>query len=219
MRFAKTPRSNSSERRALRVLALGPNRLRQFPAYSAGHRHLPSGQSRISGAGGFSPSKRRGAFRISRHGGRHGFAYDDDQWLGRRRLGVGGIEAEAALLVSRSSARPRSHRFKLHGRLPEGATATDSCSRSCRCCVKKASSKNSSNSNVPGAFQFEPRRPRDDRQHGTGVRRDHRLFSGDEETLRYLELTGRDPDLIKLVETYAKAQGMFRTDGFARPDV
>jgi aconitate hydratase len=41
-------------------------------------------------------------------------------------------------------------------------------------------------------------------------------FPIDDETLRYLNLTGRDPDLIKLVETYAKEQGMFRTD--ASPD-
>jgi aconitate hydratase len=42
-------------------------------------------------------------------------------------------------------------------------------------------------------------------------------FPIDDETLRYLELTGRDPDLIKLVETYAKEQGMFRTDASADP--
>jgi aconitate hydratase len=37
-------------------------------------------------------------------------------------------------------------------------------------------------------------------------------FPPDDETLRYLTLTGRDPHLIKLVETYAKEQGMFRSD-------
>jgi aconitate hydratase len=37
-------------------------------------------------------------------------------------------------------------------------------------------------------------------------------FPIDDETLRYLTLTARDPHLIKLVETYAKEQGMFRTD-------
>jgi len=41
-------------------------------------------------------------------------------------------------------------------------------------------------------------------------------FPIDDETLRYLNLTGRDPELIKLVEAYAKEQGMFRTD--ASPD-
>jgi aconitate hydratase len=38
----------------------------------------------------------------------------------------------------------------------------------------------------------------------------------DDETLRYLQLTGRDPDLVTLVEAYCKEQGMFRTD--ATPD-
>src|SRR5581483_6666702 len=37
-------------------------------------------------------------------------------------------------------------------------------------------------------------------------------FPIDDETLRYLDLTGRDPHQIELVEDYAKAQGMFRTD-------
>jgi len=37
-------------------------------------------------------------------------------------------------------------------------------------------------------------------------------FPIDDETLRYLDLTGRDPDLIQLVESYAKEQVMFRTD-------
>jgi aconitate hydratase len=41
-------------------------------------------------------------------------------------------------------------------------------------------------------------------------------FPIDDETLRYMTLTARDPHLIKLVETYAKVQGMFRTD--ASPD-
>jgi aconitate hydratase len=42
-------------------------------------------------------------------------------------------------------------------------------------------------------------------------------FPVDDETLRYLKLTGRDPDQIKLVETYAKEQGMFRTDASLDP--
>ncbi len=37
-------------------------------------------------------------------------------------------------------------------------------------------------------------------------------FPIDDETLRYLDLTARDPHQIQLVETYAKEQGMFRTD-------
>src|SRR5947208_15954935 len=42
------------------------------------------------------------------------------------------------------------------------------------------------------------------------------FFPVDNEALRYLRLTGRDPELIELVEAYTKEQGMFRTD--ASPD-
>ena len=59
-------------------------------------------------------------------------------------------------------------------------------------------------------------RPRDHRQHVAGIR--HRtcaIFPIDEETIRYLELTGRPPEQIALVEAYATAQGLWRIDGAA----
>src|SRR5207302_7635135 len=43
------------------------------------------------------------------------------------------------------------------------------------------------------------------------------LFPVDDETLRYMRLTGRDPALIDLVERYSKEQGLFRTDGSPEP--
>src|ERR1700681_3340100 len=43
------------------------------------------------------------------------------------------------------------------------------------------------------------------------------LFPVDQQTLRYLETTGRDPQLIELVERYTRAQGMFRTDDSPTP--
>ncbi|MEO6913691.1 MAG: aconitate hydratase AcnA, partial [Candidatus Baltobacteraceae bacterium] len=43
------------------------------------------------------------------------------------------------------------------------------------------------------------------------------IFPIDEQTLEYLRLTGRNPDHIELVEAYAKAQGLFRTDASADP--
>ena len=52
-----------AQRRALCLPALGPERVRQFPRRAAGHRHLPSGQSRISRAGGV--DHRRGRPRSS----------------------------------------------------------------------------------------------------------------------------------------------------------
>src|SRR3979411_3534074 len=43
------------------------------------------------------------------------------------------------------------------------------------------------------------------------------LFPVDQQTLRYLETTGRDRQLIDLVERYTREQGMFRTDQSATP--
>src|SRR6185436_5383887 len=44
------------------------------------------------------------------------------------------------------------------------------------------------------------------------------LFPVDDETLRYMHLTGRDPALIDLVERYSKEQGLFRTDSGNEPE-
>ena len=43
------------------------------------------------------------------------------------------------------------------------------------------------------------------------------LFPVDQQTLRYLETTGREPGLIELVEQYTRAQGLFRTDEMETP--
>src|SRR5256886_13215166 len=43
------------------------------------------------------------------------------------------------------------------------------------------------------------------------------IFPVDQETLRYLEFTGRPPELVKLVEAYMKEQGLFHTLGAAEP--
>src|SRR5207253_1438704 len=44
------------------------------------------------------------------------------------------------------------------------------------------------------------------------------LFPVDDETLRYLRLTGRDPAVIDLVERFTKEQGLFRTDSSPEPE-
>ena len=68
----------------LRWGALG---VRQFPGGAAGHRHLPPGQPRISGAGGLDRGRGQPAARLPRHAGRHRQPHHDDQWPGRARLG------------------------------------------------------------------------------------------------------------------------------------
>ena len=45
------------------------------------------------------------------------------------------------------------------------------------------------------------------------------FFPVDDETLRYLALSGRSEELVDLVERYCKAQGLFRTDDMADPDL
>ncbi len=116
-----------AQRRALRLPALGPDGLRQFPRGAARHRHLPPGEPRVPGAGRLDRTTR--AART--------VAYPDTlvgtdshttmvNGLAVLGWGVGGIEAEAAMLGQPISMLiPEVVGFKLTGKLPEGATATD----------------------------------------------------------------------------------------------
>ena len=125
--------------------------------------------------------------------------------------GVGGIEAEAAMLGQPISMLiPEVIGFKMTGKLPEGATATDLVLTVTQMLRQK---------DVVGKFvEF----------YGPGL--DHLsledqatianmapeygatcgFFPIDEETIRYLKATGRAEDRIALVEAYAKEQGMWR---------
>jgi aconitate hydratase len=133
--------------------------------------------------------------------------------LGVVGWGVGGIEAEAALLGQPIIMLiPEVIGFKLHGKLPEGATATDLVLTVVQMLRKKGvvekfvefyglglSSLSLADRATIGNMGPE---------YGATVG----YFPIDDETLRYLTLTGRDSHLINLVETYAKEQGMFRSD-------
>ncbi len=137
--------------------------------------------------------------------------------LGVVGWGVGGIEAEAALLGQPLIMLiPDVIGFKLHGRLPEGATSTDLVLTVTQMLRKKGvvekfveyygtglSSLSIADRATMGNMSPE---------NGSTIG----FFPPDDETLKYLELTGRDPALIRLVETYCKEQGLFRTD--ASPD-
>jgi len=137
--------------------------------------------------------------------------------LGVVGWGVGGIEAEAAMLGQPSSMLlPQVVGYKLAGRLPEGTTATDLVLTITEALRKKG---------VVGKFVefFGPGLAHltiADRvtlgnmcpEYGATVA----IFPIDEMTLDYLRFTGRDEAQVALVEAYAKAQGMFRTD--ATPD-
>jgi aconitate hydratase len=130
--------------------------------------------------------------------------------LGVLGWGVGGIEAEAAMLGQPvSMLTPQVIGFKLAGELPEGATATDlvltvtEMLRRHGVVGKFVEFYGPGVGNVPLANRatignMSP-------EYGSTVS----MFPIDDETLRYLEFTGRPAEQIALVEAYAKEQGMF----------
>src|SRR6266567_1719849 len=137
--------------------------------------------------------------------------------LGVLGWGVGGIEAEAAMLGQPVSMLiPEVVGFKLHGKLPPGATATDLVLTVTEMLRKKK---------VVGKFvEFYgtglSSLPLADRATIANMAPEYGatmgFFPADEETLKYLRLSGRPEHHVKLVEEYTKAQGLFRTD--ATPD-
>ena len=130
--------------------------------------------------------------------------------LGVVAWGVGGIEAEAAMLGQPISMLiPRVVGFKLTGSLPEGTTATDlvltitEMLRKHRVVGKFVEFYGPGVASVPLANRatignMSP-------EYGSTIS----IFPIDAETLRYLAFTGRSPEQIALVEAYAKAQGLW----------
>jgi aconitate hydratase len=137
--------------------------------------------------------------------------------LGVLGWGVGGIEAEAAMLGQPVSMLiPRVVGFKLRGELPEGATATDlvltitEMLRKHGVVGKFVEFYGEGVSAVPLANRatignMSP-------EYGSTVA----IFPIDDETVRYLTMTGRDAKQVALVEAYAKAQGLWH-DPAAEP--
>jgi aconitate hydratase len=134
--------------------------------------------------------------------------------LGVLGWGVGGIEAEAAMLGQPMSMLiPQVVGFQLHGELPEGATATD---------LVLTVTEMLREHGVVGKFvEF----------HGAGLANlpladratignmspefgsTCAIFPIDAETLRYLEFSGRPHEQIELVEAYAREQGLWHDEG------
>jgi aconitate hydratase len=133
--------------------------------------------------------------------------------LGVLGWGVGGIEAEAAMLGQPMSMLiPQVLGFNLHGKLPEGATATDLVLTVTEMLRQKG---------VVGKFvEFHggglAGLPLADRATIGNMSPEFgstcAIFPIDAETLRYLEFSGRPPELIALVEAYAKEQGLWHDD-------
>jgi len=138
--------------------------------------------------------------------------------LGVVGWGVGGIEAEAAMLGQPISMLiPKVLGFRLKGTMPDGATATD---------LVLTITEKLRKHGVVGTFVefFGPALEHltiADRatlgnmspEYGATIA----IFPVDAMTLDYLRLTGREDSRVQLVEAYAKAQGLFRTPGAPDP--
>ena len=133
--------------------------------------------------------------------------------------GVGGIEAEAAMLGQPVTMLiPEVVGFKLTGKMPEGAMATDLVLRVVEMLREKG---------VVGKFVefFGPglgELTLPDQATLANMAPEYGATCGffpiDSDTLGYLELTGRDSEVIELVEAYAKAQGLWRDETTPDPE-
>jgi aconitate hydratase len=138
--------------------------------------------------------------------------------LGVLGWGVGGIEAEAAMLGQPMSMLiPQVIGFKLHGELPEGATATD---------LVLTVTEMLRHRGVVGKFvEFYghglANLPLADRATIGNMSPEFgstcAIFPIDAETFRYLEFSGRPKELIDLVEAYAREQGLWHDEHSEEP--
>ena len=138
--------------------------------------------------------------------------------LGVLGWGAGGIEAEAVLLGQPLYLLPPEViGVRLSGALPEGSTATDLVLAVTQLLRQRGvvgqfvefAGAGLSNLSLPDRATISNMCP----EYGATSA----LFPVDAETLRYLRGTGRDDDLIDLVERYCKEQGLFRTDDTPEP--
>jgi len=133
--------------------------------------------------------------------------------LGVLGWGVGGIEAEAAM-VGRpiSMLVPEVVGVRLAGRLPEGATATDLVLRITELLRRRGVVGRFVEFHGPGLDSM----PVANRATIANMAPEYGATCGffpvDRQTLAYLELTGRPPELIEAVEQYTRLQGMWRDD-------
>jgi len=139
--------------------------------------------------------------------------------LGVFGWGVGGIEAEAAMLGQPSSMLvPEVVGFRLHGKLNEGATATDLVLTVTEMLRKHGVvgkfvefyGSGLSTLSVPDRATIANMAP----EYGATMG----FFPVDAETLEYLRFTARPAEQIALVEAYCKEQMLFRTDATTAPD-
>ncbi len=138
--------------------------------------------------------------------------------LGVVGWGVGGIEAEACMLGQPTSMLlPAVVGFKLSGKLPGGATATDLVLTVTQMLRKKGVVGKFVEfyGDGVGALSVADRATIANMapEYGATIG----IFPIDEVSLEYLRLSNRPPELIELVEAYAREQGLFRVDGAPEP--
>ena len=139
--------------------------------------------------------------------------------LGVLGWGVGGIEAEASMLGQPMVlVMPDVVGLRLSGRLPEGTTATDLTLTVTQLLRRHGVVDKLVEVFGPGlsAMPLPDRATIANMSPESGATAIY--FPIDDETLRYLRLTGRPEDRIDLVERYAKEQTLFRTDDTPDPD-
>jgi aconitate hydratase len=139
--------------------------------------------------------------------------------LGVLGWGVGGIEAEAAMLGQPISMLiPQVVGYKLTGKLHEGATATDLVLTVTQALRKLGVVGKFVEFYGPGIAEL----PLADRATIGNMAPEYGatcgIFPVDQETLRYMRLTGRSEDQITLVETYYREQGLFHSAGAPEAD-
>ena len=138
--------------------------------------------------------------------------------LGVLGWGVGGIEAEAAMLGQAISMRiPEVIGFKFTGKLKEGITATDLVLKVVQMLRAKGVVGKFVEFYGPGLQNL----PLADRATISNMAPEYGatcgLFPIDQETIRYLQLSSRDKKTVELVEAYAKAQGMWHDENSSEP--
>ncbi|MCW3067096.1 MAG: acnA, partial [Solirubrobacterales bacterium] len=138
--------------------------------------------------------------------------------LGVLGWGVGGIEAEAAMLGQPMSMLiPQVVGFRLTGRLPEGSTATDLVLTVTQMLRQRGVVGKFVEFYGPGLADL----PLADRATIGNMSPEFgstcAIFPVDAESLRYLEFSGRPPELIRLVEAYSRAQGLWHDDDSEEP--
>ena len=133
--------------------------------------------------------------------------------------GIGGIEAEAVMLGQAISMLiPDVLGFELTGALPEGATATDLVLRVVEMLRAKGVVGKFVEFFGPGIAELSLA----DRATIANMAPEYGATCGffpiDQETIAYMTLSGRDPERIELVETYARAQGLWRDGTVPDPE-